>query len=673
MNKANTTATVPTVINRRARAQAIAAAQANGKFIAAPISPAVIILPPFMPSNTAVFEEVLNTARRAAYISIRARHQSSGLNFLKTLNDMQPADLMRDNIPAIAAEALAARAAHAEYRARVDFYDAIANRVSADIAQREHAAQLVEDYRKKAKEAHDTYERLERVISTTSYSDRADIVQAAALAYWQTGNFKLACSAAGRAIAAVAAANGCKSVSTKVRPISKEEAAALRKDYAASTMRVYKDGVWHTVENTDTVRIPFNHRDGSAAGYTTIERRNSKRYPDGLYEVKHYVTAAPYISYEVFATDEDAPALAKNDGINAIESQQAAEDLAALFNRAKLSERERVILYNIMDNTAAAAGIKAVAEYQQQTAAKVKKYRDRANEEYTAAALAGVDGDSDSAWYAETAARYDLKAAQEAQRDADKRLDDIRRKAMISNAMTRAGIYSDTNQRKALERIRAKLEAAQSAPADLTAADLAERDRRMWERLHGNRDRYSRDTSAADSSAPIMPTLTVYSGKDTRPAALRKYGYEYATMEIQFVQTVNPADLHTLTAAERAADDARRAAALAAPLADAARLDYRRTMRDHQPTRTAYAAHDAICSAFVFFDRMTRAEQMRHIAPIVAQEAAEALQKAAAAKAMFDKAIGEKAAGLAQAARDAHAHADKLVSIAAAVAKAAQE
>lgn len=553
------------------RAQRIAAAAARHPNHTA----AVITLRAYTDSNAA---EVAQLAHVAAYLAIRARHQASGLDFMRRLNQQQPNDRQRENVPTIAAEALAARAAHDQHRAQAAALQAIAERVSTPAAQALEAAQAAAVERHAAAQHLAHAERLERVITTTSHSDRADISQAAAAELWNTGNFAAACKAAGRAIAAVAAAQGCTATRTKVQPITAEEAQQER------------------AAHPNAERIPFNVQGGNSttAGFYTIEYRDSKRFPRGWYRVNHYHTTAPHISYEVFASSEAAAALADNGGINAITNQQAAEDITALFDRAKLSDRERIVCRYMLDNTAAAAGAQAIAEHQQQTA------------EAKAAATS-------------------RKAAQQIQRRADERAEEIRAAAIRHNAMTRAAIYSERTQRDIMKRIREKLEAAKSTPSDKPTA--AELDRRMWENMQSNRSRYSR--SRYTSAAPaVIPAVTVYADHSAAPT-------EYAVYEPVFVETVNPADLHTVTAAELEAEaKAARAAAeahAAAHAADIMRTNYRRAFTQGRASRSAYAALDAQAAALVFFEAMTTAEQLSTIAAAKAEEAATAAQRAAEA------------------------------------------
>lgn len=569
-----TTSTALAIVTKEARhAARIAAAHSRH----AVTLPDVITLRAYTDSNAA---EVTKAAHIAAFLTLRAREQGSGLDIMRRLAQQQSNDRKREELPRIAGEALEARAAHDQHRSNAATLQAIADRISTPADQAHEAAAAAATERRAAAQALAHAERLERVIFTTSHSDRADISQAAAVELWNTGNFAAACKAAGKAIAAVAAAQGCTATRTKVQPITAAEAA---QEQAA---------------HPNAERIPFNVQGGNSttAGFYTIEYRNSARFPAGWYRVNHYHTTAPYMSYEVFSSSEAAAALQTNGGINAITNQQAAEDIAALFDRAKLSDRERIICRYMLDNTAAVAGVKAVEEHQRKTA------------EAKAAATS-------------------RKRALEIQHRADERTEEIRAAAIRHNAMSRAAIYSERTQRDIMKRIREKLEAAKSAPQEQPTA--AELDCRMWKFMQSNRSRYSRSRAGNVQPLEVVPEVKAYcNDHNAKPT-------EYAAYNVELVETVNPADLRTVTAAELEAEaqaaQAARAAHSAAHAADIMRTDYRRAFTQGRPSRSAYAALDAQAAALVFFEAMSRAEQFLTIAAAKAEEAAEAHQRAAAA------------------------------------------
>ena len=542
-----------TTATRAARISAAAARHPN-------TTPAIIIMTAYTASNAAAVAAVRESGHAAAHLAIRARHMASGLDFLRLLDLEQRNDRQRESVPEIADRAAAHDRAHDLHRAHADALQAIADRISTTIEDAATAAAAAADERAAAARELAAADALHRVISTTSHSDRADISQAATIAMWTTGNFAAACKAAGKAIGAVAATHGCTATRTKVKPISAADAAAEQQRYP----------------NMDKIPFALKRASGSTTqGYYTVEYRNSN-----WYRVYHYVTVAPVVSYAAFVAAEDAPQLATNGGINAITDQQDAQDLQDLYRRAGLTARERTICAYMIDNTAAAAGIRAVSEHQQQTAERVQ-------------------------------AATSAAQAQRIQRDADRRAEDVRSAAQRDNAMSRAGVYSDRTRRDIMQRIRTKLAAAASSPTQPTAAELAERTRRQWERTQNNRDRYQRISRSAAAAPAIVPTIT----STTSPAAPT----EYATYSPVWIERINPADLHTISPAQLAAEQTAEQQRRAAYAAERAALDLRRACRDHKPTRSAYAALDAQSAAYVFMQHLSvselaegiRAEQQR--------------------------------------------------------------
>ena len=586
-----------TTATRAARINAAAARHPN-------TTPAVIIMPAYTASNAAAVAAVRESGYAAAYLAIRARHMSSGLDFFRRLNLEQSNDRQRESVPEIADRAAAHDRAHDLHRAHADALQAIADRISTTTEDAATAAAAAAAERAAAARELAAADALHRVISTTSHSDRADISQAAAIAMWETGNFALACKVAGKAIGAVAAANGCTATRTKVKPISAADAAAEQQRHP----------------NMDKIPFAIRRASGSTTqGYYTIEHRDSKHFAAGWYRVYHYVTVAPVISYETYATAEDAPQLTTNGGINAITDQQDAQDLQDLYRRAGLTDRERTICAYMIDNTAAAAGIRAVSEHQQQTADRIS-------------------------------AATSAAQAQRIQRDADRRAESIRSAAQRDNAMTRAGVYSDRTRRDIMQRIRNKLAAAASSPTQPTAADLAERDRRHWERMQGNRDRYQRISRSAAAAPAIVPTIT----STTSPAAPT----EYATYSPVWIERINPADLHTISPAQLAAEQTAEQQRRAAYAAERAALDLRRACRDHKPTRSAYAALDAQSAAYVFIQRMTAAELAEGIRAEQERQQEQQRRDYSAAVAAARQALEDAQQAYAAAKGDTSAHGD---------------
>lgn len=561
-----TTLTITTTTRAQRHAARIQQAQARHTNS----TPAVIILNPY-PSTAA--QRVIDAGHAAAHFVLQARYNKSGLDLMRELEQQQPRDRQRDSLPDIARQHAEHMRAHDQHAALADALQRMADRVSTSSAEQAHAAIIARNERDTAARELAAANDLDALIANGSYSDRADIAQAAITELWRTGNFKAACKAAGQQIAAVAARNGCASNKTYVYPITAEQAAAWVARYG------------------EDAKIPFSTREARAAGWTTVEHRNSARYPDGFYMVKHFRTAAPYVSFETWATADGAQAVAKNDGINSIMSAADAEALQALFDRANLTERERQIVRYLADNTAAKAGAQAVAEHQRQTAADI------------AAIMA-----DESRTMAER-----RKAANRKQRAADSVTELVRREAMRANALERAGVYSADNQRKVIQRLRERLTAAAYPAEPATPEERKERQAKIWARLHAN----IRD-NATRAAAPRVDLLGWIDSAPTSSESV-----------ITWKRRPHAVDVQTITQAQAEREEAARRERLTAHAVERAALDYRRRLMQHQPTRTAYAAHDATSAAAVFVAAWTAEDARAWYQATQAEQARKARYEAA--------------------------------------------
>lgn len=162
-----------------------------------------------------------------------------------------------------------------------------------------------------------------------------------------------------------------------------------------------------------------------------IEYKQYKKQPQGFYLITEAKTTAPHISYEYFTEDMGdllQTLIVSNNGINAIENQQAQDNLYRLMQSANLTDRGQRFILHFMDNTSANAGQKAVNEYYRTQGAKATR-----------------------------------KGAEE-----------CRFLAMRKNAFERkdVGIYSADNQKKTLQRIRQRLADHKTERRTLTATEL---------------------------------------------------------------------------------------------------------------------------------------------------------------------------------------------------------
>lgn len=373
--------------------------------------------------------QIIATANTAAYTAIRARHEKAGyMPVLEELqngaqNDMKWADMVdRMN------EAGEHRAEHDSLRAQAAKLDQIAGRVSTAPADALRAAQASAEARAQAAHHLAHAEDIERDTLDRVASIRMDVVQAAAVAIaeivargtYSPNDFPAVVAAAGKAINTSAAPDTLTGNSTHREVITEERAVEM-------LSRADSNG-----------KIPaYNAR---AKGYYTVEQDGKTGIWRSVY---HNKTAARVISYEVWASGEAAEALSDNGGINAILGQDDAEALAALYEKAGLSERERMICGYVTSRKAGIYAAEKVAEHMEQTEARA-----RAKE-----AEAEQATDSQTA----KAARHE---AARIRRRALNQCENVRAAAMVEWAVNRAGIASDSTRKRLMKSIREKLHAA---------------------------------------------------------------------------------------------------------------------------------------------------------------------------------------------------------------------
>lgn len=569
-------------------------------------TPAVIILPQWTqsdPQQEQHAQEAMNAAQRGTTKTLQFLAVENNTPLLWELLSSAAADHRAANFATITAQADQTRSRRKTARGMADELQRIADKVTTPAAAKQAAAIAAAEYRREADAALDDERTLDSAANGLTYTDRADLVQEAALAYWQTGSIRMASKAVRRSVRNLAHPDAKTEARTDVWKL---EDAPKTYRAAAEAANLINDPNTPADENGEQQprKVDAITTRGERDGYLTYERREATEGREaGYYLIHHRLTVPAYISYETFATGEGAKAIARNDGLNVILNKTDKEAVDDLMTRANLNKRERQIVRYMVDQTAAEAGRKAVEKHHAQTAERVNAAPNR-------------------------------KAAQQIQRRADEQTEKVRSEAMRLDAMTRAGIYTKTAQEKALSRIRAKLEAAKAAPIAPTAAEQEERAARHMVSMQSNRHRESQrgQAAAVDMFAQTI-NRTLYSAPDTRSEDERRTAREYAAQDV--VWREDYPQPQPITAAEKAAEEAaaeaKRREAMKAAAADRILLAYRRAMRDHNRRRTAYAALDALTAALVFFEAMPKAEQLEIIADITAT-------KAAAAKAAYQAA-----------------------------------
>ena len=393
-------------------------------------------------------EQLYSTADKAVFFALRAREATSATNLFRELSQSAPTDRQRRELVRIAEEISYYERQHSRARAEIEALTRIIDSTKTNPAERLTAWQSREELKQTAKKALEHVQSLEQRISNTSTSDREQLVPSAIIAGLDPENatdpegaFRRMTNSAGRAISELASPDALRSTRTKLAPITAEEARA---ELEAHPDIITIDPL--TGEEIATpAHIAFNVKGGNSAGYYTIENRPAtKTRPAGWYKVSHYATVAPYVSFETFATGENAEPIAKNNGINAIETISDREELEALINRANLTEREREIVFKLCDQTA-------------------KHHAERAHHE-------AIEAGREAIAKADKAHR-----AQERQR-AERRAERAYNTALWDSAFTRAGIYAQSTRSKTQARIIEQMRKARSTAEPLTPAEEAERD-----------------------------------------------------------------------------------------------------------------------------------------------------------------------------------------------------
>lgn len=487
----------------------------------------------------------------AAFV-IRARERETGLKLFTELK----AAARRDNQimhhrTERAERAAQSRAEYEEARDTAAELDRIAERMStpADIA--EAAAEAARDERAHRDAAREEAESIEKSDSTATTSERAALVQSAAAAFIEmmtegtdlTAAIPQLCAAASAALAELANPDSMTRVKTVTRWLNRDEAAEIIRRYAID------------IEQTPPQKIPAAMTKAGAACFKTIEARDRKAEraklekndpaalalkattADGraICMVYHYKTISPYVTFSQFTAPESAPELSTNSGINAIFNQTDSERITALFDRAKLSDRERILCLYAASQTAASrakdafrASLKADAE---RIAATDRGHRaqerTRAEARATRAAIA---------------ARWSYAFDRLSRTDSGTK-------------------YSTATRDKYRQRIAAALARARTAPEAPTAADRVEADRRKWETMQRNGKR-----STAPAPAERADLVQWTNSTSRTPAPVVQWLTKAQINNRRAAHAAHAAKLAAASRIDNTTPEARAAAELAAKL-----------------------------------------------------------------------------------------------------------
>lgn len=438
---------------------------------------------------------------------LRARHRETGLQLFSDLAAAVAADarIMHD-LTSRAQRASDRRAEYETARDTAAMLDSIAARISTDPDTAAAAAEQARDERSRRDAAREDADAMDKADATATTSERAAMVQAAATRFaemMQQGDDMTAvipelCKAASAALAQLSNPDAMTRNSTVTRWLTRAE------------WNEYCDRYAIDLTAQPPQHIPAAMTKAGTACYKTIETRDrkaerahlAKHDPAALARkaitndgqaiciIYHYRTVAPYVTFNQFAAPENAPELSNNGGINAIFNQSDRDSINALFDRANLTERERLLCLYACSSTA-------------------DKHAAAAHREYMTAAADTI---------AATDSGHRAQARKRAAAAADKQATAARwQYAFDRLSRTDSGsTYSTQTRDKYRRRICAALTKARTAPTAPTAADKHEHERRYWKTMQRNSRR-----AAAPTTADRADLLTAASraAAATTPAA----------------------------------------------------------------------------------------------------------------------------------------------------------
>lgn len=598
--------------------------------------------------------QYLITGDDAARITLTRMSANTGTKLYTDLLNAAHLDRQNRNAATIEAERAEAEAlAEAHEAAAKDaaknakYYRKIANSVTRSDSERAAALELYRaadheaaEHTAAAKKQRSTARAKQDAINAAAgtgyFEDLAQDAAIAAIESQRNGEgIKPTRTAASQAMRQLAHPDALNQSHTDTQLLTKEEAANLMNQYAVDLYQKPPKHYETRTKGTKNSYITFEIRTGNAEYKKLVqdaaEHTAAKAKLDSLAraidpdtgkpgiicKVTHRYTTAPYMLVDFWNEGEPIEDT-RNNGINAIFTQSDIEAITELFNRANLTNRERLIVSRAADATASRHAKAARAAQHAENAAKVKAAEDaiEAAEDATRAARRAYhDNPNDTtaeALKAAEAAEKKLKTqtakhAAEYQRAYNKAEDKAAANARWESAFDRSNITSEKTRANIKSRIKSSLIAALTTPEMTveTPEEYEERQTRKYARMmKDNRGGYHHQS---ESRPDII-------GAIQRAAA----GMPTAAAVINWKPTPT---CYTVTAEEiKAAEEARRAAEAAYINdhgAEIAALEYRRIITAHIPpadwiqTRAEQytKTHTAAEAALVMFDSWTSRER----------------------------------------------------------------
>ena len=498
----------------------------------------------------------------------------------------------------------------------------------ADEAEHTRAAEKARNIAKAKQQA------LNDAAGSGYYEDLTQEAALSAIINQQAGNdIKTTRTAASRAIRQLSHPDALNTCRTDAQLLTKAEAADLMSRYAVdltekppkhyeSRTKGNKNS-YITIEvrtgNAEYKKLVSEAAEGDNAAKAKLDSLAHATDPDTgkvgiICKVTHRYTIAPYMTVD-FWNEGGIVEDTKNNGINAIFAQSDTEAITELFNRANLTDRERLIVARAADSTAAAHAKAARAAKKAEYAAKVEAQRQKveaAEADTIAARRAYHDNPTDSTAEALKTAEqaekqlktYISKHAAEDAKAAQKAEDKAAAAAKWSSAFERTNITSERTQDNIKSKIKTALFAALNHPEQgpITLEEHQERETRKYARL------------MKDSRRGCKP-------QEKRISLLYWTEYEKPTHAAPVIDWTPTPESTLVTAAElEAAEEAARAARTAefnAHGEEIAAIEYRRiitahiTPADWKQTRAEQytKTHTAAAAALVIFDNLTARER----------------------------------------------------------------
>lgn len=599
--------------------------------------------------------QYLITGDDAARITLTRMSANTGTKLYTDLLNAAHLDRLNRNAATIEAERAEAEAlAEAHEAAAKDaaknakYYRKIANSMTRSDSERAAALELYRaaeheaaEHTAAAKKARSTARAKQDAINAAAgtgyFEDLAQEAAIAAIESQKSGEgIKPTRTAASQAVRQLAHPDALNQSHTDTQLLTKEEAANLMTRYAVDLYQKPPKHYETRTKGNKNAYITFEIRTGNtelkqltkaaAEGDTAAKKRLDSLAraidpdtgkPGVICKVTHRYTTAPYMLVDFWNEGEPIEDT-RNNGINAIFAQSDIEAITELFNRANLTDRERLIISRAADATASRHAKAARAAQHAENAAKVKAAADaiEAAEDATRAARRAYhDNPNDTtaeALRAAEAAEKKLKTqtakhAAEYQRTYNKAEDKAAASARWASAFDRSNINSEKTRVNIRSRIKAALIAALTAPEMTveTPEEYEERQTRKYARMmkDSRRGCHHQSESRPDIIGAVQKAA----------AAIPTAAPVVAWMPSPTCYTVTAEEIKAAEKAKRAAE----AAHINTHGAEITALEYRRiitahiTPADWKQTRAEQytKTHTAAAAALVMFDSWTARER----------------------------------------------------------------